>query len=155
MKIGEIQKFRTRLVWVNRLLMWAVPLVAVAATIEAATWLSALGQVPEPITPNLEELKEPLAAIPAVEIPARLFQAAQEAQGQKASLTEAPVEEARQWVLKGVMMGATPRAFLQDAQGKQSTWATEGQRVGSFRIKEIREKSVVVEKDGKIDEIRM
>lgn len=152
----RFQRYEGRLTWANRALIWVVPLLALVAAADAASSLAALHRIPQPAMPNLEALDEPFAPIPAAELSPSVFDAPQGAQEERAPLEAAPVEEARQWKLKGVLLGgAARRAFLQDAQGKERVWVTEGQRVGGFRIKEIREKSVLIEKDGTVDEIRL
>jgi hypothetical protein len=51
-------------------------------------------------------------------------------------------------------MAGGKRAFLEEEGGK-GVWVTEGERIGSTRVREIRERSVVMEgKEGEY-EIRM
>ncbi len=150
----NLEQNRQKAILLNRFLLAVVPLLAVGVVADLWQWNGRLKETLSPILPNLDSLKSPLPAIPALELPPTLFQ---QIQSDKlttgASSTPVAVKEV-QWKLKGVLMAGTKKAFLEDSEGK-SVWVAEGERFGSSFLKEIRDHSVVVETEGKSYEIRM
>ena len=142
---------------VNVALCWLLPAALLAAGLDLARCQSEAAAPARALPPSLDELTRPL---PEVEPPG--FSGACFEQPSRPAPAPAPEEPGgpivapeAQWKLKGVLMlSGSRRACLEDETGK-SVWITEGERVGSARVKEIREQSVVMErKDGEY-EIRM
>ncbi|MBI3615871.1 MAG: hypothetical protein HY211_05070 [Candidatus Omnitrophica bacterium] len=147
---------RRRLVLINRLLYGILPLITLAAVADCAGWNVQSGELLAPLPPNLENLHRPLAAVVPLDLPASLFQAVRPLESQKPGQgSREPKIPEVQWKLLGVSIGATKRAFLTDTDGKQSVWVTEGQQLGASRVKEIRERSVVLETGGGTYEIHL
>lgn len=151
---------RARLkVWgLNRVLCWLLPAAALGAGADLYASNARLGLPLQPLAPALEDLAQPLPAVGAAGFSADRFeQPVESAPAQAAVKPKTEVQVAAQeaqWKLRGVVMGGNKRAFLEDPAGK-SVWVTEGERVGSARIKEIRERSIVMEGESGDYEIRL
>jgi len=97
-----------------------------------------------------------LSAIPPLELPASIFLSPHPIEtGASSPATPQVAVKEVQWRLLGVSFGATKRAYLEDLESKQSVWVTEGEQLGSSKVKEIKERSVVLEAGDKSYEIRM
>ncbi len=148
----NLERSRQRVILANRLLFWALPALALAAAADLSQW-SRLSLKPIlPLSPSPEHLWGLLPEVPSVELPAGIFRSPVPAKSGEARPSAAVREVA--WKLKGVLMGANRRAFLEDSEGK-SYWVTEGEQIGAFQVKEIRDRSVLLEKEGGGYEIRM
>lgn len=154
--VRGLEKKEHRLAVFNRILCWVLPLVAVGAVGDLLRWGVEIRRPVESAAPDLKELDRSLPTVPSLEFPAELFKPLRplEPEVSKDSGTSVAVEEV-QWKLMGVSLGSSKRAFLQDPKTGQSVWVAEGEKVGSSFIKEIREKSVLVETEGKSYEIRL
>lgn len=154
---GDPERSRDRLSKLNRLLCWALPVAAFGAGADLSQWFSCLNEPLPPSGPSLAEMMQPLPEVPAAGFPETLF-------ARPPAPVPAPAPAARpaapvvapesKWRLRGVMMGPAKRAFLEDESGK-SAWVAEGEQIGSARVKEIRERSVVMEGAEGDYEIRM
>lgn len=142
-----------RLMKVNRILFWILPILAVMVVGDIIRWGIAVRKPVEPLRPQMKEIRQTPVAIASLDLPATLFKPAQPQAGTVGSAPVA-VKEA-QWKLLGVSLAASKRAFLQEADGDKSVWVGEGEQIGASTVKEIREKSVILETEGKSYEIRM
>lgn len=101
-----------------------------------------LQQPVEPLPPVLTGFAEPLPAIEKLQLPESLFSAVRP---DPAAASSAPVSlPAPAWKLRGILMGSTPKAFLEDPQSGQKLWVTQGQKAGPFTVQEINERSVIL-----------
>ena len=143
---------RRRLALCNR---WALPLLiaaAIAAAVDAGLALAAVGRPVASVPPVSSGAGEP-ADLARFHLPAEVFQSA------SASAAAVPVSvsagKTSLWKLKGIIFGADKRAFLEDADSKQTVWVREGDIVGDSKVRSIRDRSVELEKGGNVYEIRM
>ena len=141
----------------NLLLCWILPVALLGASADLFQWGSRVNAPVQPLLPSLEELTQPLPAVGAAGLAAGLFE--QEAAPAPAPAgtqpkAPAPVAQGAKWKLRGVMMAGGKRAFLEDEGGK-GVWVTEGEQIGSTRVKEIRERAVLMEGAEGEYEIRM
>ncbi len=137
----------------NRILMGILPFLALGIALDLSRGTARSGHEGPPMKPVIEDLTQAPAPIPSPGLSAALFQVSMEAVDSAAPL--ASVVRDVQWKLKGVILGGNKRAFLEDSEGG-SLWVTEGESLGSTtRIKEIRARSVILEKQGKNYEIQM
>ncbi|MBI3332807.1 MAG: hypothetical protein HYZ93_01805, partial [Candidatus Omnitrophica bacterium] len=152
--LQAIEHQQRRLILINRTLVGVLPVVALLALVDCARWAAQSRRPIVAIPPSLEGLRRPLAQIPSLELPASLFEPPKRVESGPAGDSSQPAVQP-QWKLMGVSLGGTKRALLKDAEGKQSVWVTEGQQIGACRVKEIRERSVVLETEGGSYEIRL
>ena len=143
------------LLLVNRLLYGILPLVALLVVVDCARWSAQFTKPVTPLLPNLEELHRPLVAIPPLELSASLFEPPKPVESKKPVETSQAATQQVQWKLIGVSIGTTKQAFLTDLEGKQSVWVTQGEQLGDFKVKEIRERAVVLETGGRSYEIHL
>ena len=153
--VQRLEQGRLKLALFRRIILWAIPFCAFAAIMDVIH-LEFISKKPIlPIQPNLRELEKLLPPVPSLTLSGSLFPSAgPPAQAETAGPTQIAVKDV-QWKLKGVLVGPTKQAFLEDAEGKQSVWVTEGEQLGSSKVKEIHEHSVVLETGGANYEIRM
>ncbi len=149
----SLQVRHQRISVINRCFVWILPLLGVAAVADITLWNGHLQKPLLPLEPSLESFKKPLPELPSLNLPQTLFHSIRST-NTVAAAASAPVVREVQWKLKGVLIGQAKRAFLQDSEGK-SFWVTEGEQLGSFRIKQIKDRSVLIEKEGNGYEIRM
>lgn len=141
-----------RLQKANRILFWMLPILAVAVVGDMIRWGIAVSRPLEPLKLQIKEIDETPAAVVSLELPGTLFQPAQ--QTETSGSAPVAVKEA-QWKLLGVSLGTDKKAFLKEADGEKSVWVREGEQIGTSAVKEIREKSVILETEGSSYEIRM
>jgi len=108
----------------------------------------------ESVPPNLSKLQEPMATIPPLVFSSALFTPPKAAQTSPAEGTAAVVAQV-DWKVKGIVMGTNRRVLLEDLEGKQKVWVTEGQQLGPSKIIRIDERSVTLETNGATSELRM
>ena len=156
MTMQGLERSRHRVQSANRVLCWLLPVALLGAGADLSRWHSRVNAPLQPLAPSLEELVQPLPIVGGAGFAVEFFeQPAKPAPvaGPKAK-EQAPVVQEAQWKLRGVLVAGGKRAFLEDEGGK-GVWVTEGEQIGSTRIREIRERSVILEgKDGEY-EIRM
>ena len=154
--VQALEQRRRRLVSVNVILLWVVPFLILLAAADLVLWGMQSRKPILPLTPGLEEIQKPLAEIPPLTVEAALFQPAQPAKPALVPKTAVPEVGSGQvqWKLKGVLKGAAMRALMEDASG-QTVWVTQDEQLGSFKVKEIKDRSVLLEGDDKSYEIRM
>lgn len=148
----ELERRKGQLQRLNRMLAPAFALLVVALVWDAARSVLEAREPAQPLAPELGMLREPSPAVPSLTLPETLFSPA-EVSVQKPP--EAPALEPPKWRLKGVLMGATPRALVEDPEAKQGSWVTEGQMLGPWRVTRIEERSILLEAEGASHEIRM
>lgn len=158
MTLQDLERGRGRARSANRILCWVLPVALLGAGADLLQWSSQVSAPVQPLPPSLEEMSRPLPAVgPAGLAAGRFEQAAAPAPAPAAGAPpkpSAPVAQGGQWKLRGVMMAGGKRAFLEDEAGK-GVWVTEGEQVGSTRVKEIRERAVLMEGAEGPYEIRM
>lgn len=154
--VRGLEKKEHRLATVNRILCWVLPLVAVGAVGDLLRWGVEIRRPVESAAPDLKELDRSLPTVPSLEFPAELFKPLHplEPKDSEAEGPSVAVEEA-QWKLMGVSLGSSKRAFLQDPKTGKGVWVSEGEKIGPSLVKEIMEKSVLLETEGKSYEIRL
>jgi hypothetical protein len=152
--IQGLERRRRRFVLVNRVLCWILPITALGMVGDIARWSVGLRKPVEILQPDLKMLKEPLVNVPPLDLPSHLFEAPQTSPTQAAAGAPAVAVKEVSWKLKGVTTGQSRRAFLEDTEGK-GVWVTEGEKIGDSLVKEIRERSVVLEEEGKEYELRL
>lgn len=151
--LEEVEKNRRKACAVNRLFAWALPILLVGAGVDLSRWASHSTVPLEPVRPNhLAFVEEPLALIPPLELSGASFHPVESEK--LAEKAPAAVAEEVHWKLKGVLLGASKRAFL-EGDGGRTVWVTDGEWLGAVRVKEIRERSVLLEKGGAEVELRM
>lgn len=134
----------------NRLLLGLLPLLILFLGWDLFHWVGELQRPVEPAPPSLAGLQGPPENIPALNLSESLFTAPQPV----AQKPQAAASVSRpQWKVKGILMGTAPRAFLEDPEGKEKLWVTEGQQVGAFKVQKIKERSVLFESEGAAVEI--
>lgn len=138
----------------SAVLLFVLPLLAVGLGWDFLNWVGPIRQPLEPVPPDLAGLREPLEEIPSLSLLETLFSPAPAVSENKPTSASAAAL-APPWKVKGVVMGDAPRAFLEDAEGKQRLWVTQGQQAGAFKVKRIDERSVTLEADGTSYEIRL
>lgn len=141
---------------VNLILLVVVPFVVFVAVVDGLLWGMHARKPLVAVTPNLEEIDRPLPSMPSVTLEGTLFQPIQPVKPAAQSTAAGPEVGSQEipWKLKGVLKGDTLRAFLEDASG-QTVWVTQSEQLGPFKVIDIKERSVVLEADGKSYEIRM
>lgn len=152
-----MERSRRRVRLGNRLVCWVLPLALLGAGADLVRWQSRVSAPVEPLPPSLEELDQPLPTVGAAGLSAELFEQPAlpvPAAAPKPAQQQAPVTPEAKWKLRGVVMAGGKRAFLEE-EGGRGVWVTEGEQVGSTRVKEIRERSVVLEGAEGQYEIRM
>lgn len=135
---------------INRVLNVLLPLLALVIAIDLVRWGGSLRRPAASLPPALEEWGPAPVALPHFELPASAFRPVQPPK----PVVVSQVEIQARWKLKGSLMGATRRAFLEDEAGK-GFWVAEGESLGSCKVKEISERSVLLEEEGKSYEIRL
>ena len=147
--LEQVEQNLRKVSLVGNVFLWALPVVLVAMFADLSQWAARSRAPLISIPPNLEAAKESLPAVQPLGLPEAIFHPPE---------PEKPADQAKviesQWKLKGVMMGATKRAFLEDDKG-QTLWVAEGDPLDSGRIKEIGERAVILEKGEETVEIRM
>lgn len=141
---------------VNAVLLWALPVAFLGAGADLAHRHSQITLPVRALPPSLEELTR---ALPAVEPPGfsgAFFEQPRAAAAQAPAEPSGPVVAPEaQWKLRGVLMlSGNRKAFLEDDTGK-TVWITEGERIGSAQVKEIKEHSVLLERKDGDYELRM
>jgi hypothetical protein len=149
----EMEQRLPRLRQLNVALLLGLVFLAAGLSWDAARWVLQARQAVEPVQPGLADLRVVLPAIPSLTLPEDLF--AQPPVAPRPPPSVAAVAEGAGWKLKGVLMGGTQRAMLEDAEKKSTVWVTEGQQVGPWKVLRIEERLVLLEKDGVAHEIRM
>lgn len=149
---ADPQRNRDRLRQVNRVFCWVLPAAALAVGVDLARWSSRLNEFLPPSAPSLAQMLLPLPEVPAAGFSQRLF--AQPPKAGRAPGAAPVVAQESTWKLRGVLMGPARRAFLEDESGR-GVWVTDGERIGSSLVKEIRERSAVIEGAEGEYEIRM
>ena len=155
--VETLEKRQRALALVNLSFFWALPLLVLVGAVDFIRWGVELHRSVQPLSPNLSEIEKSLPSIPSFTLPATIFPEPVKPKAPEKPAQTQPqlaVKEV-QWKLKGVVMGENKRAFLEDAEGKQGIWVTEGEVLGSSRVKEIHEHSVILENEDKSYEIRM
>ena len=140
---------------VSRVLFWLLPLLACLLAADLIRWNGTLRKPLQPILPALEELKVPPGPIPPLPLPDGIFARAAAAPERSLSTATPVAVDEVEWKLKGVLGGAAPRAFLEGSQNQQGVWVSPGDRIGPYTVKEVRDRSVLLEKEGGAYEIRM
>ncbi len=153
--LKTLEESRVRVSVANRFLCWALPFAALGV-ISTVVRVGMDSRRPiAPSRPSLREFQRPVVAIPALEWAAASFSSAGPTGSEGRPNAEVATQKG-EWKLVGVALeGTSKRALLQDAEGQQTVWVLEDESLGVFRVKEIRERSVVLEKEGKLYEIRM
>ncbi len=151
--LSRMDRRSRQLVSLNRLFLWVLPILFLAAALDLAQWVQRWRKPLDPLTPSLEELRQPLPEVPALSLPSGLFEAAEPVQ-KKAAAVPIAVEEV-QWKLKAVFVGETKRAYLEKEDGSGGVWLSEGEEVMDLRIKEIRERAVTVEAEAGTYDLRL
>lgn len=150
--LQDLERRRGQLKRLNRLLLPALPLLTLGLGWDLFHWTGELRRPIEPVPPRLEELRQPPAAVPALDLAESLFSPLKPS-APKPDVS--PVAGRPAWKVKGVSMSAVPRAFLEKADGSERMWVTEGQTVGAHRVQKINERSVVLESEGAAYELSM
>ncbi len=154
MTMQSLERSTRRVRSANRVLCWVLPVALLGAGVDLFRWHSHVNAPLQPLTPSLEELTRPLPVVGAAGFAAGLFEQQAAPAPAQAAKQAAPVAQAAQWKLRGVLMANGKKAFLENESGS-GVWVTEGEQLGSERLREIRERSVIMEgKDGEY-EIRM
>ncbi len=157
MTLEGMERGRSKVRLANRILCWVLPAAALAAGADLHAWNAQMSLPLLALPPALEELSRPLAPVGTAGLSADRFE--QPVKAVPAPAAGKPKQETQvapesQWKLRGVLMGGNKRAMLEDQSGK-SVWVSEGDLVGSARIKEIRERSVMIEGEEGEYEIRI
>ena len=154
--VQTLEQRRRQVASVNFILLVVVPFFVFVAVADLVLWGVQSRKPLLPVAPNLEEIDKALPSMPSVILEGSIFQPIQPAKPASQATASGPEvgSPAVQWKLKGVLKGATLRAFLEDASG-QTVWVTSAEQLGPFKVVEIKERSVVLEADGKSYEIRM
>ncbi len=152
--IQALERKRARLVLTNRILCWVLPIAAVGVVADVARWSVQLRKPVEIVQPDLREMERPLANLPILELSPTLFESPQIAPASAAGEGPAVAVKGGTWKVKGITLGQTKRAFLEGPEGK-GVWVTEGEKVEDSLVKEIRERSVILEEEGKEYELRL
>ncbi len=151
-KKAALQRRRDQIAWLNRILLGICAMAALAGGMDLARWFNREWNRPaEAVPPLLEELRGPLEEIPALKWTAGLFPSA----GSKGPVPQLAPSEV-QWRLKGIQMGDSPRAYLEDSKTGAGIWVKEGEKLDHRTVREIRERSVLLEEGGgNVYELRM
>lgn len=158
LSLDQIEKQRTWVRRINRVLLLTVPFLVLALGVEAAQWAAAERGRPVPAQqPELASLDQPLLPIPELKLSADRFPA------KKAESPTAPapggssqvaVQEIS-WKLLGVVMTPVKKAYLENSASKQTVSVSEGDRLGDIEVQRIEERTVVLEREGQTYEIRL
>lgn len=148
----ELERRQRQLRRFNRMLILLFAVLTVALGWDAARSVLEAREGVQPLVPDLAALRQFPPAVPPLTLPETLFSPA-EVSVQKPP--EAPALEPPKWRLKGVLMGATPRALVEDPEAKQGSWVTQGQMLGPWRVTRIEERTILLEAEGASHEIRM
>ena len=151
--LSRMDRRSRQLFSLNRLLLWLLPILFLAAALDLVQWVQRWRRPLDPLTPSLEDLRQPLPEVPALSLPSGLFEAPEPVR-KKAVAAAIAVEEV-QWKLKAVFMGETKRAYLEKEDGSGGVWVSEGEKLMDLRIKEIRERAVTVESEAGAYELRL
>ena len=159
-ELAQLNRNQGWMVRINRILILLCLLSAAAAGLELGPWLAQqFRQSVKEVLPPLEELNKPLEPIQKLEWTSKLFPmqvSRSQATPVKQQIAGVASPE-NPWRLKGIQVGASRRAYLQQGEaGSSGVWVKEGERVGPWTVKEIQERSVLVEEEGgKVYELRM
>ena len=154
MTMKGLERSTRRVRSANRVLCWVLPVALLGAGADLFRWHSHVNAPLQTRAPSLEELTQPLPAVGAAGFAAGLFEQQAAPAPAPAVKQAAPVAQAAKWKLRGVLMANGKKAFLEDESGN-GVWLMEGEQLGSTQLREIRERSVIMEeKDGEY-EIRM
>ncbi len=134
----------------GRFFVWTLPVVMIAMFTDLSQWAARSRSPLTSVQPNLESVKQPFPSVKALGLSDAIFHPPEPEKPEEKNPDVIEV----QWKLKGVLMGAGKRAILEDEKG-QTLWVTEGDPLDSGRIKEIRDRSVILEKGGATVEIQM
>ena len=151
--LGNLERRQGQLQRFNRLLLLLLPLLGVGLGWDLFHSVGELRVPVEPVPPNLTQLKEPLVAVPVLDFPETLFSLSKSAAAQEPRASASVPRP--EWKLKGISTGAARRAFLEDLEGKEKIWVSEGQQVGAFTVQRINERSVVLEAEGSTYELSL
>lgn len=143
----------------NRIFLGICAAAALAAGLDLTLWFSREWNRPaEAVPPRLEELGRPPEEIPPLKWTAGLFPSPG-AEGLHVP-SKGPVPQLApsevQWRLKGIQRGDSPRAYLEDSKTSTGIWVREGEKLDHWTVREIRERSVLLEEEGgSVYELRM
>ncbi len=154
LEIKTVEQNQRRILFINRFLVGVLLLMIFVFSGDLVQWWMSLQHSFAPLKPSLIQLRASLEPIPPLALPETLFQVEKPPQQGKVEKTPQVMPEA-QWKVVGISMGRTKRAFLQDLEGKKSVWVSEGEQLGPYRVREIRDHSIVLESEGNSYEIRM
>jgi hypothetical protein len=153
--LKEMEVVQRRLIPVHRILLWILLLLLAVAAVDLVRW--SVPRSVAPLLPNLGRIEEPLASFVPVNFQPASFQPARPSESGVrgvASSAEGGIPPVP-WKVRGISLGATKRAFLEDTAGQQSVWVTEGEAIGGARVSRIEERSVILETGGDTYEIWM
>lgn len=151
--LSRMERRSRQLISLNRLLLWILPVLFLAGALDLAQWVQRWRKPLDPLAPSLEDLRQPLPEVPALSLPSGLFEVPEPVQ-KKAAAVPIAVEEV-QWKLRAVFLGETKRAYLEKEDGSGGVWVSEGEKIMDIRIKEIRERAVIVEGEEGPYELRL
>ena len=152
-QLAKIERDHRRLVIADRFLIGLLFVVTLGLGADFVHGFSTVQPPIPPVRPPVAKLRVPLAVVSMPDLPPALFHLEKPPESAQSQVPQV-VPEA-EWKVNGISFGTVKRAFLQDAEGKKSVWVTEGEQLGAYRVKEIRERSVILEANGKSYEIRM
>ena len=158
-KKGVLERRWHQIAGLNRILLGICAMAALAAGLDLYVGLSReWNRSAEAVPPRLEELGRPLEEIPSPKWTTGLFPSLGveglhvPSKGPAPQLAPSEV----QWRLKGIQMGNSPKAYLEDSQTGTGIWVRAGEKLDHRTVKEIRERSVLLEEEGgSVYELRM
>lgn len=145
---------RISLSWVRQLkgvFKLFVALALVSMTLDTARLLAQSSKAVESIRPDLSDLAGPAIEIAPLSLSADRFSASTP---QASDQPEAAIQGS-EWKLKGVMMGRVKRALVQEVQTQGTTWVTQEQTFGPWKVLEIHPRHLILEKEGVRHELAM
>jgi len=158
-KTAALERRWDRIAGLNRILLGICAMAVLAAGLDLYLWFAREWNRPaEAVLPRLEALSRPLEEIPALKWATGLFPSPKAEGSRAASQGPAPqlAPSEVQWRLKGTQMGDSPRAYLEDSKTSTGVWMRAGEKLDHRTVKEIRERSVLLEEEGGgVYELRM
>lgn len=153
-QLHALKQNQQRVIVLNRVLRFFCAAVILVIGLDLVQWSARFSDPVPPVRPSLTQMNQRPALLPELHFSETLFHLERPVPSEQ-NQGVVKVAPDTQWKITGVSLGATRQALLQDVDGKRSVWVTEGERLDSFQVKEIRVRSVLIEMDGKEYEIRM